>query len=247
MSRFIVKPNLPEKKVKKIICGTEDERILSFFKREHIERVSITPNLKIDPSLALHADVSALHLGNNKIIVDTQQADLIKKLTSIGMDVYTTVSPIAGVYPGDVVLNFAICGNSIIGNFKYADGNLYRLSEAKKRINVRQGYTKCSMLIVDEDAVITDDESIHKKMTAFGKDSLLVSKGDVMLRGHAYGFIGGASFKISHDTVAFFGDITKHRDYFAIKTFAEKYGCRIISTDDGALRDIGGAVSITEE
>ncbi len=247
MSRFIHSPNLPEKKLKSIICGTKDMGVLSFFKREHIEVIPIAPNARIDPSVALHADISALHLGKNEIIIDKTQTELAGRLRSSGVEVHTTKNPIAGEYPGDIALNFAVFGCFAIGNFKYADGNLIHLLNGRQQISVNQGYCKCSVLVISESAIITDDESIHKMMLSSGVDSLLVAKGDILLEGHEYGFIGGASFKLSEDTVVFCGDITKHRCHTAIEEFIKKYGCKIISTDDGKLRDIGGIVSITEE
>jgi hypothetical protein len=118
---------------------------------------------------------------------------------------------------------------------------------SKKKIEVKQGYCKCSVLIVDENSVITDDESIHRKMSENGIDSLFVSKGDISLPGHEYGFIGGSSGKISKETIIFFGDVRNHRDFKKISEFITNHGCKFICTDSGALRDIGGFISITEE
>ena len=79
-----------------------------------------------------------------------------------------------------------------------------------------------------------------------GFDCLLIAKGDVSLPGHEYGFIGGASAKISESEVLFFGDITKHRDYKKIADFIKKYGYEIISLDF-PLTDFGGIIPIIEE
>lgn len=246
MSRFIFNPNLPKSAVKKLICGTKDQRILSFFNSHFIEVLSIVPDKAIDKAIASHADLYALHLCDNKIIVDKSQTALIEKLSELGMTVYTTKRHISGKYPSDVSLNFAVFGENAIGNFKYADENLVSCLNGKRQINVNQGYCKCSTLIINDNAIITDDESIYKKMLLNGIDSLLISKGDIYLEGHDYGFIGGASFKLSYDTVAFIGDVSGHRDYNLIKAFVEKHGCKIISTDNGRLRDIGGVISLTE-
>ena len=62
-----------------------------------------------------------------------------------------------------------------------------------------------------------------------------------------YGFIGGASVKIAADSVLFFGDVTRHRDFEKINSFLESHGCGFVCTDNGPLRDIGGAVSLIEE
>ena len=99
---------------------------------------------------------------------------------------------------------------------------------------------------MSDNAVITDDESIYKALCLNGVDTLLISKGDIVLNGHNYGFIGGASYKISESKVLFFGDITKHRDYKKIADFIEKHGCEIIFLDF-PLTDFGGIIPITEK
>jgi hypothetical protein len=66
------------------------------------------------------------------------------------------------------------------------------------------------------------------------------------LPGHQYGFIGGASGKISENEILFFGDITAHQDYKKIAGFIEKHGCKIISLNF-PLTDFGGIIPIIEE
>jgi hypothetical protein len=60
-------------------------------------------------------------------------------------------------------------------------------------IDVKQGYTKCSVLPVSNNAFITDDISIYNQCVSFGIDVLYVGKGDVSLPGYNYGFIGGCA------------------------------------------------------
>ena len=73
---------------------------------------------------------------------------------------------------------------------------------------------------------------------------LTVSKGAVKLAGYSYGFIGGASGKISSDTVAFCGDIDTHPDSDAIRAFLSKYGIKALSLDDNSLYDIGSIIPL---
>lgn len=247
MMRYIEKPNLPQGKVKTVICGTSDKSILDFFNRNDISVIYSEPNLKIDSAVSAHADMAALHLGKNVVITDKFQVNLQEKLIASDFEVHSTQKEIAGKYPHDIALNFAVSGNDIIGNFKYADENLLNMVSDMNKIHVKQGYCKCSVLIVDENAIITDDESIFRKMLENGADALLVSKGDISLSGHEYGFIGGASGKISKDTVVFFGNVRAHRDFENIASFIESYGCKYVCTDYNNLRDIGGFISIIEE
>ena len=246
MMRFIEKPNLPAGKARMVICGELCSELISFLRSREIEPVFISPNSSIDPATANHADMAALHLGTDNIIVDGNQTSLIDKLRSIGFDVTPTANVIVGEYPCDCALNFTVVSNYIIGRFSSADSNLLEKAERYTKLDLKQGYCKCSCLVLNEKALITDDTTIHKKCLENGFDCLLIAKGDVSLPGHEYGFIGGASAKISESEVLFFGDITKHRDYKKIADFIEKYGCEIISLDF-PLTDFGGMIPIIEE
>lgn len=246
MSSFVINPNLPEKRVCKIICGTEDELILAFFEKEGIDVIKNKANFCIDPSVARHADMAALHLSGNSVIADKTQSQLICELENLGMSVFTTEKKISGSYPDDIKLNFALFGKYALGNFRCIDRNLDDLLSDKEKINVKQGYSKCSTLVLDESSIITDDASIYAEIVKTGLDCLLISKGDIFLEGHEYGFIGGASAKISKDEVLFFGDIRKHSNFDDIEALISSRCMKIICTDDGKLRDIGGIITLCE-
>lgn len=242
MIRFIEKPNLPQGKVHTVICG----ELNSFLDFRAIERIVIRPNVHIDPATAGHADMAAIHLGKNTVFADKNQSELIDRLKKKAFTVIESVSEIKGEYPRDVALNFTVMGNRALGNFAFADALLAEKLYGFERLNVRQGYCKCSCLVIDENALITDDNSIYNIACKKGIDCLLVSKGGVSLPGHEYGFIGGASGKISKNEVLFFGDITKHRDYKEIAGFIKKHGCEVLSLDF-PLTDFGGIIPITEK
>lgn len=247
MINYVNNPNLPEYDVDTVICGTEDESVLEFFEKMNINVLKNESNSLIDPSVSSHADMAVLHLGGKSLLIDKAQKGLAEKLRHEGFIVFSTDSEIKGDYPDDVKLNFTVAGDKITGNFRYADSKLTALADKKKAINVKQGYAKCATLVVNENAVITDDESISRVMGKNAVDCLLVSKGDILLEGHEYGFIGGASGKISKNTVVFFGDIKNHRDYNDIEAFLSKHQCGFVCSDKLPLRDIGGIIPLIEK
>ena len=246
MIKFIEKPNLPEGNVRTVICGELCDELNDFLDKKGIARIIINPNDSIDSAVKFHVDMAVTHLGHNSILIDKNQRNVGSVLAEKGFMVYCTDEPVRGEYPRDIKLNFTIFGEHIMGKLSCADANLLSMSEEKVKIDVKQGYCKCSCLVIDENAFITDDESIYKVAIKKDVDCLLVSKGDVALPGHGYGFIGGASGKISKKEVLFFGDITKHRDYNKISEFINKYSCELIALDF-PLTDFGGIVPLIED
>jgi len=98
-------------------------------------------------------------------------------------------------------------------------------------------------VVVDENSIITPDIGIQKACLNAGLDVLLIEKGQVVLEGYDYGFIGGASGKVGN-RIIFNGDITLHSDYDKIRSFIEARNLEIVYFDQYPLTDIG---SIIEE
>lgn len=191
----------------------------------------IIPTKKINTFLEpeqYHADMQILCIKNKVITLD----DCIKKP---GKN-----------YPENILLNCLYHNNKLYGKLSATDSSVreYCRENNIETVNVNQGYTRCSTLVVNEKAVITADKSIEKGMKNNGVEVLLISAGNIVLEGFDYGFIGGASFS-DNNTIYFFGDITKHPDYNKIKEFTSKHNSIIeILCKTQPLTDIGGAVLI---
>ena len=191
----------------------------------------IIPTKKIKTFLEpeqYHADMQILCIKNKVITLD----DCIKKP---GKN-----------YPENILLNCLYHNNKLYGKLSATDSSVreYCRENNIETVNVNQGYTRCSTLVVNEKAVITADKSIEKGMKNNGVEVLLISAGKIVLEGFDYGFIGGASFS-DNNTIYFFGDITKHLDYYKIKEFTSKHNSIIeILCKTQPLTDIGGAVLI---
>lgn len=191
----------------------------------------IIPTKKINTFLEpeqYHADMQILCIKNKVITLD----DCIKKP---GKN-----------YPENILLNCLYHNNKLYGKLSATDSSVreYCRENNIETVNVNQGYTRCSTLVVNDKAVITADKSIEKGMKNNGVEVLLISAGKIVLEGFDYGFIGGASFS-DNNTIYFFGDITKHPDYNKIKEFTSKHNSIIeILCKTQPLTDIGGAVLI---
>lgn len=144
-------------------------------------------------------------------------------------------------YPDTVKYNVAKVGNYIIGNEAYTADVL---KDHFKRcgyewINVKQGYAKCSIVIVDDQSIITSDKGIYKACKPY-LDVLLVEPGHVELEGMDFGFIGGCSF--SNETIVFFnGNLMQHPSYDDIIEFIEGKH-KTVDYIEGPLIDLGSFI-----
>ena len=116
----------------------------------------------------------------------------------------------------------------------------YAQKQKYKIVNVNQGYTKCSVCKVSENAIITADQSIAKAAQAMGIDVLPICEGYISLPPFKHGFIGGASGLCNGlKTLYFCGNINLHKDADAIKAFCKNHNREIVSLSDEVLFDVG--------
>lgn len=158
-----------------------------------------------------------------------------------GFAITLTEHPFSDAYPADVGLNQLVMKGRLYGRLDAAATEV--LKAYSQQTNVRQGYARCSVMKLGENAAVTADRSLAHALTAHGVDVLLISAGHIRLDGYNYGFIGGASFPLPDNTVCLFGDLHGHPDCEAIAAFAERHGVRLCSTE-GELTDWGGGLLI---
>ena len=185
-----------------------------------------------------------LHIWNDKYITSAEYYSIAKvslsRLNEAGLTpVLTDEHPLPD-YPDDVLFNCLRLGDKLFGLEKKISHVIKEYAEAELTsvINVKQGYTKCSVCKVSEAAIITADDGIAKIAAAHGVDVLKIREGYVSIDGYGYGFIGGAS-GATEDAVYFCGDVLSHPDGQKIAEFCEKHSKRCISLSNDALFDVG--------
>ena len=147
-------------------------------------------------------------------------------------------------YPDDIAFNCLMIGKKgIFGKADYLSGALKRYATEAMLpiIDISQGYTKCSSLLIEKDGtytVVTADPSICKALTQLGISTVKLTPGSITLPGYDTGFIGGASF-YHNNTIYFLGDVKKHPSYDIIKKEADAHGVSVVSVSDEQLFDAG--------
>ena len=222
--RYCQNPNLPES-TSILIIGEEYSKILSDkLQNMGILTLKMPENPHVDKRLASHADLSVMHLGGNKIALAPylKGSGFVSELESLGMEIYFPEINQSALYPKDAQLNMCICGNKLLYNPASADKTIAQYLANDRGfvpVNVKQGYTKCSVCVINQNAIITSDAGIHKRAVEHGIDSLKIVPAHIELDGFDYGFIGGASFKLDANTLAFTGHLDNHPDKSIIIDF----------------------------
>ena len=241
MSRFITTPNLPDGKISLAAAGNYPE-IIRALHNMGIRTLSLESSI-LPEEVSRHQDMLLCHTGENEIFLSPEFSPV--SLTEEGFTVRHT-APLGDTYPHDVKLNVAVSRDFFVVNPKTADT---ALSEAltlsgRRAIPVKQGYSKCSLCMVTENAVITEDPSIYEALSSTDIDTLLISKGDIYLSDTHCGFFGGSTGKLSSDTLAVTGSLSTHRDGEKIKDFCKKHGVSILELTQNKIIDVGGILPL---
>ncbi|MGN0108240.1 MAG: DUF6873 family GME fold protein [Hominilimicola sp.] len=229
-----------------IDCRADDRTIYSL---ENVG-MQVIPTIKIDSvydAIATHADIQIHYLGNNRFICAPEVFEHYKSHLPYGFELICGSKSLSGKYPHDIAYNAAVLKKFVICNAAYTATEIlseYKsMSKSKEILNVRQGYSKCSICIVNGRAIITSDQGIAAQASANGIDVLEIEPGHIKLRNLNYGFVGGATGLIRENVLAVNGDVNTHPDSNHIKKFCKKHGVELLELKDGILEDIGTIIS----
>lgn len=150
-------------------------------------------------------------------------------------------SPIT--HPASIRYNAAVSTNYLVHRLKFTDPSILENCHTRKKIPVKQGYTRCNLLLLKDDHYITSDLGIHKNLILAGLDGIFVSPDGILLPGFANGFIGG-TMGILRDSVYIIGSLSHYPEGEAVRVFLAKLNYRIVELYEGPLFDGGGILFI---
>ena len=196
-------------------------------------------------AISFHPDISICKLDNDNIVIAPNVYDYYyNKLKNYDINIIKGHSFLEFKYPNNIQYNVAILGKFAIHNFNFTDDKILNFLEKNNytKIHVKQGYSKCSTCIVDDNSIITSDKSIHLECLKYNIDSLFIEPGHIELFDMNYGFIGGCSGFLNDSTIAFTGNISSHPNYNEIYNFISSKNKSIIELSDEPLLDLGSII-----
>lgn len=199
----------------------------------------------LDKKTAFHTDLVCCRFEDALVCAPSLFAVLKKKNPTLPL-IKGEKEP-SGCYPGEVLYNAVAVGSFLFCNEKLTDSVI--LQHAKdsgiKIISVKQGYTKCSVIPVEKNALITADTKIADSAQEKGLEVLLTTNDPVVLPGFPNGFIGGCA--VCGDGFVFFtGDLRRHPDAENIQEFCRKHKKEPLWVPGLPLLDLGSPVWVQE-
>jgi len=193
----------------------------------------------LETPISGHPDMQMFLHNKNLFVHPEIDLSFLKKIENY-VNIIHCSSRLAKSYPGDIAYNIACAGKIALHRKDSTDLTIqnYFLKNEIEIINTKQGYSKCSTLIVDDASIITADKSTYMAADSAGIDSLLITQGYINLPGYNYGFIGGASGRYL-DTIYLTGTIDHHPDFKIIVQFIESRKLQLNILSDQRIFDSG--------
>ena len=223
--------------------------IISALREKGFEPVLMPPAPQLSTGVSSHTDM-LLFIGFGRLFCHASyykaNAELILRICRrAGLELTLSDERWAKKYPSDVLFNACLSGDKLICNKKTVSRLILQAATelGYSIVDVPQGYTKCSVCTVSENAIITADKAIAVACRAQEIDVLEICEGHVSLPPYNFGFIGGASGSYG-DNVYFCGSLDAHPCAREIRNFCEKHGKNTICLSDKELFDVGSLLFI---
>ncbi len=244
---FIKEPNLPTNKVSCVLVdyriNKESEKTLNNYGIKVLKTAKLN---NLYDAVDGHPDMQIHHLGDNLFVCEKTLLSYYHKLMPDanilpGIEIHNK-------YPYDIAFNACKVGNFLFHNFNFTDYQIleYYKTNGVKLINVKQGYSKCSICVINENAIITSDVKIAEKARENGLDALFYNNNQIILKELSNGFVGGISGLIDKNMLAINGNIGKLDDNQRLLDFCQKYQVNLLSLYDGIPEDIGSILPIKQ-
>ncbi len=207
--------------------------------------IEIKKSEAVYDAISSHGDIYLCKICSELVVAPAQLPMIQEELLRSGIKYSMGASDLGPSYPMNVSYNAAQVGNYLIHNLNHTDPVI--LNKAKefglKQILVKQGYTKCNLVVINDHSAITSDPGLAAALNKNNLEILLITQGHVHLTGFPYGFLGGASGRVG-DEVIFNGNLSAHPDCDRIIEFIRQRGLQVTFFKEYPLEDIGSIIQL---
>ena len=216
--------------------------------------IFINPTSVTYNSISSHPDIFFFQKDDALIYAPNAPKRIIKELKKRKIKLIEGKKEVGKKYPETVPYNAVGIGNLLIHNLKHTDETI--LSSYKNHINVNQGYTRCNLLALNENAFITSDVGIFNAVNSqqttdnslypheslvetYGRTSVLyIDPKQIKLEGQKNGFFPGCCGVWKNNLIVC-GSTKNLKEKAELDKFLKENNFNLIELYDGELIDVG--------
>ena len=212
--------------------------------------IEIKASNNVYEEISAHVDIFTCKIGNT-LIVEPSIYEKIKQSKPNNFKIESGQERVENKYPYDIKYNVCTIGKKALHNFEYTDTKIKQELEKQEYqlINTTQGYTNCSIAVIDDNSAIVTDKGLYKILQKYNIDVLYLEyELDIKLLttvgySNRNGFIGGAISRIDENIIVF-GDLNKIDQEGKIRKFISEKNLNIIEFKGLNVIDYGGIVTL---
>ena len=248
MSKYLTTPYIPDRPIASVLVDYRTPIEIKNNLREHNIKVYQTCCCsELYEAIQGHGDIVFHMLSGNEIVVAPNVYDYYFQLLSEkGFSITKGAAWLNKNYPENIAYNVLRIGKIAFHNTKYTDKIIVDYFEKNdiKLVHINQGYSKCSVCIINEKSIITSDRKIIEAAEKHGIEGLFIEPGDITLPSLNYGFVGGSSGLLAENIISFTGKIKNNKTMEAIESFAAKYNLKTYFLSELDIIDIGSVIPL---
>jgi hypothetical protein len=189
-----------------------NNRLKKYLKSKRYELIEVKKTEAVYEAVSAHCDIYLCKIYGELVVAPVQVPLMRDGLLRCGIGYHQGIGDVGYRYPENIRYNAAQVGRRLIHDIRHTDPAILNIAREHdmKLIQVKQGYTKCNLVVVDDNSVITSDRGLAAAMEKHGIEVLLITQGHVGLPGLTCGFLGGASGKADYEII-FNGNLSAHR------------------------------------
>ena len=146
--------------------------------------------------------------------------------------------PVGSKYPESARYNSLVNDAFIIQNPGTSDPAIRKMNPETEIIAVKQGYIRCNLVELPNNAFITSDRGIEKSLKTRMAEVLFVDPSAIKLNGFEHGFFGG-SCGLFKNKLFVCGSLDYFKEKKLIESFVTQAGMQVVELFAGPPVDVG--------
>ncbi|MCX6245976.1 MAG: hypothetical protein NTU98_14880 [Bacteroidetes bacterium] len=195
------------------------------------------------PAISGHPDIFFCKTPGGLVVAPNLPEYYFNLLEKHGVKYFKGNNPSSIHHPASVHYCSSLDNRYLVHRLRYTDPVILQNSHTLNKIAVKQGYTRCNLLLLKDHHYLTSDAGIHHTLMHHGLNGLFVSPDGIILQGFQNGFIGG-TMGIVKDQVFILGQLSQYAEGERVRNYLSSLDYQVIELYDGPLVDGGGILFI---
>lgn len=226
---------------KTVIC---DSRLPNFMKERlahFYDVLDFTAEGLVEDPLQGHPDLFLAQINKNLIVAPNCPKYILEYFNKHSISFQFGEQPVGFSYPEIARYNVSANQKYLLCNTSICNSHILKRSENLEIISVKQGFCRCSTLILAKNIFITSDKGIAQTLEKQKKNVYLFSDENIALSGYKHGLLGGClGIDEGNKRIVVSGSLETIKNGKQLRLLLQNSAYDLLELGETALHDVGG-------